>query len=138
VFYGCEFRATEKLTIGQGTVIGDRCLLDARNGIIIGNNVNLSSDVHIFTEQHDHRDPLFRCNSTRDFRVLVDDYVWIGPDTTILPRVHIGKGSVIAAGAVVTHDVPPYTIVAGIPAKKIGERNKDLRYTCGGFIKWFY
>ena len=59
----------------------------------------------------------------------IEDYVWIACRCTIIPNVKIGYGAVICAGSVVTHDVEPYNIVAGIPAKPIGLRTKDLRYT---------
>lgn len=128
IYYGTEIRAHVKLIIGEGSIIGDRAILDARNGIFIGNNVNLSSDVHIWTEQHDHRDPYFACNSSPGFRVVIGNRAWIGPSVTILHSVTIGEGAVVAAGAVVTKDVEPFSIVAGIPAKKIGVRNNNLRY----------
>ena len=137
IFFGCEMRSPERLIIGKNSVVGDNNLLDARNGIIIGDNVNLSSEVHIFTQQHDHRDPMFLCNSHPGFRVKIDDRVWVGPNTVILPRVHIGEGAVIAAGSVVTKDVPPYAIMAGIPAKQIGERNHNLKYELHPNT-WFY
>lgn len=138
ICYGCEFRSPGKLIVGKGSVIGDRNLLDARNGICIGENVNLSSDVQIFTEQHDHRDPYFRNNSNPGFMVKIDNRVWVGPKTIILPKVHIGEGAVIAAGAVVTKDVPPFSIMAGVPAKQIGCRNRNLLYELGPFHNWFY
>lgn len=59
---------------------------------------------------------------------MIDDYVWICTGATVCANVHIGEGAVIAAGAVVTNDIEPYTIVGGVPAKKIGERNKNLDY----------
>lgn len=55
--------------------------------------------------------------------------MWIASRVTILPGVTIGEGAVVAAGAIVTKDVEPYSIVAGVPAKRIGERNKNLEYT---------
>ena len=138
IYWGAEIRASEKLHIGEGTIIGDKALLDARNGIEIGKNVNFSSNVHIYTEQHDHRDPDFRCNSDKSFRVRIGDRAWIGPNVTILHSVTIGEGAVVAAGAVVTKDVAPYTLVAGIPAKKIGDRTRDLRYEFPGEPVPFY
>lgn len=126
--YGAEVRNHSCLIIGEGSVIGDRAILDARHGIIIGKNVNLSSNVHVYTEQHDHRDPFFACNSLKQRAVKIDDRAWLGPNTLILPGVHIGEGAVVAGGAVVTKDVAPFSIVAGIPAKIIGNRNRDLRY----------
>lgn len=138
IYFGSEIRASYKLQIGEGSIIGDRSILDARNGIIIGKNVNFSSNVSIWTEQHDHKDPYFACNSTEKFAVKIEDRVWIGPNVIILHSVTIGEGAVVAAGAVVTKDVEPFTIVGGIPAKKIGDRNKDLHYEFKGKPIPFY
>lgn len=132
IYYGAEIRAGINLHIGEGSIIGDKAILDARNGISIGRNVNFSTGVHIWTEQHDHSDPQFLCLSDSSFRVEIGDRSWIGPGVTILHSVNIGEGAVIAAGSVVTKDVEPFSIVAGIPAKKIGNRNTDLRYSLAG------
>ena len=126
--YGAEIRCHRKLVLGEGTIIGDKALLDARNGIRMGRYVNLSSNVQIYTEQHNHRDPLFGCYLSDKCCVTIDDRAWIGPSVIILPGVHVGEGAVVAAGAVVTKDVKPYAIVAGIPAKPVGERTKELTY----------
>lgn len=128
IYFGAEIRDSHKLKIGKGTIIGDKAILDARNEINIGENVNLSSNVQIWTEQHDHRDPLFRCNSDKSFKVTIMDRSWLGPNVTVLPGVTIGEGAVVAAGSVVTKSVDSFTIVAGIPAKKIGDRNRNLIY----------
>ena len=128
VYFNTEIRASWNLKIGNGSIIGDSCILDARNGITIGNNVNVSSEVRIWTEQHDHRDPWFRCETQEKKPVIIDKHAWIGSHTIILHSVHIGEGAVVAAGAVVTKDVPPFTLVAGIPAKPVAKRNNDLRY----------
>lgn len=132
IYYGAEIRSHHKLEIGEGSIIGDNAILDARNGIQIGKNVNFSSGVQIWTEQHAHRDPWFRCLSDSSFKVKIGDRAWIGPRTIILHGVEIGEGAVVAAGAIVTRNVEPYAIVAGVPAKKIGERNHDLRYEFDG------
>jgi acetyltransferase-like isoleucine patch superfamily enzyme len=137
IHYGAEIRAPFNLKIGEGSIIGDKAFLDARNGLTIGNNVNLSSNVSIYTEQHDHRDSLFCCNSNQNFRVQIDDRVWLGPNVIVLPKVHIGEGAVVAAGAVVTKNIEPYGIYAGVPAKKIGERNHDLQYNLDGSDSFF-
>ena len=95
--------------------------MDARSGLTFGRNVNLSSNVSIYTLQHDHRDPYSRCNEhLRKMSVEIDDRVWLGSNVIVLPGVHIGEGAVCCAGCVVTKDIPPYTVVAGIPAKKVG------------------
>ena len=137
IYHGCEIRAPENISIGNGSIIGDNCILDGRNGIIIDENVVFASDVRIWTEQHDHSDPWFRCETQKHLPVIVDKRAWIGSHCVILHSVHIGEGAVVAAGAVVTHDVPPFSIVAGIPAKIIGERNKDLRYKLSGSHRFF-
>lgn len=138
IYNHCQIRKHRNLVIGKGSIIGDQVMLDARNGIEIGENVNFSTGVKIWTEQHDHRDPDFKCNSDESFRVVIDNRSWIGPRTTILPGVHVGEGAVVAAGAVVTKDVPPFAIVAGIPAKIIGERNHNLQYEFNGKYVPFY
>lgn len=137
IYYGAEIRSHSCLTIGKST-IGDKTVLDARNGIDIGDYVNLSSEVQIWTEQHSHIDPWFRCIGNSSYGVKIDNRVWIGPRVIVLHSVHIGEGAVVAAGSVVTKDVEPYTIVGGIPAKKIGERSRDLRYTSLGKHSPFY
>lgn len=136
--YGTEIRDHEKLSIGEGSIVGDKAILDARNGIVIGKHVNISSNASIWTEQHDHRDPWFLCDSNRNKLVKIGDRAWIGPNTLILPGVQIGVGAVVAGGSVVTKDVPPFSIVAGIPAKTIGERNRNLLYEFQGEYGWFY
>jgi acetyltransferase-like isoleucine patch superfamily enzyme len=137
IYFGAEIRSPERLIIGKGTIIGDNAILDARNGIEIGENVNLSSKVSIWTEQHDHRDTFFRCNSNSKFSVKLGHRVWLGPNVTLLPGVEIGEGAVVAAGAIVTKNVEPFSIVAGIPAKKIGDRNRNLQYIFHGIYHPF-
>ena len=132
IYSGLEIRDPFKISIGEGSIIGDNAILDGRNGIKIGSNVNFSSNVSIWTEQHDHRDPYFRCSTQKKEAVIIKDRVWIGPNTIILHSVTIGEGAVVAANSVVTKDVDAYTIVGGIPAKKIGLRNKNLVYNLKG------
>jgi acetyltransferase-like isoleucine patch superfamily enzyme len=98
----------------------------------MGENVNLSSNVSIYTEQHDHRDPWFRCTNGGNKKVIIGDRVWIGSNVIVLPGVKIGEGAVCCAGCVVTKDVKPYAVVTGIPAKKVNERPKDLHYVFNG------
>ena len=125
LYGGFELRSPRKLKIGANTVIGHRATLDARGGLTIGENVNLSSEVMVWTAQHDYRDPMFGAVFES---VIIGDYTWLGPRCIILPGVTIGEGSVVAAGAVVSKDVEPYTIVGGVPAQKIADRPKGLNY----------
>lgn len=135
-----ELRYPWRLHIGKGTIIGDNAILDARCGLILGENVNLSSNVSIYTQQHDHRDPQFRCPDPKKRRmdVVVEDRVWLGSNVIVLPGVTIGEGAVCCAGCVVTKDVEPYAVVAGIPAKKVSERPRVLEYEFSGKSCSFY
>lgn len=135
--YGAEIRSHSNLQIGKGTIIGDNALLDARNGIIMGANINLSSNVSIYTQQHDHRRADFGCSTNACSTVAIGDRVWIGPNVIILPGVTIGEGAVVGAGAVVNKDIQPYTINVGIPAKSIGDRTRNLIYQFQGEKGWF-
>ncbi len=128
IYHGAELRAPWSLEVGEGTSIGDNAILDARRGgIRFGKSVNVGSRVCLWTGSHDHSDPWFRSTPQSRGPIVVGDRVWIGPNAQILHSVSIGEGAVIAAGAVVTKDVPPFAIMGGIPAKQIGTRSKDLR-----------
>jgi acetyltransferase-like isoleucine patch superfamily enzyme len=120
-----SFITGSKITIGDNTVINRFVYLDGRVPLYIGNNVNVSHYVLIQTLTHDPQNPDFIC---LERPVAIMDHAWIGAKALIMPGVTVGEGAVIAAGAVVTKDVAPYTIVAGVPARKVGERNRDLRY----------
>lgn len=137
IYYGAEIRAAENLVIGKGTIIGDRAILDARYGIKIGCNVNFSTGVWIWTAQHDYNSPNFGCGN-KCGKVIINNRAWLGPRCIIMPGVTIGEGAVVAGGAVVTKDVEPFTLVGGVPAKKIGERNKELIYNFDGSHIPFY
>ena len=138
VHFKTEIRGVRKLILGKGTIIGDNAILDARNGLIMGHNVNLSSNVSIYTEQHDHRDPKFGCSQTENKTVRIGDRAWIGSNVIILPGVQVGEGAVCCAGCVVTKDVEPFTVVAGVPAKKVNERPRNLTYEFNGKSIRFY
>lgn len=136
--FGTEVRGIECLQIGKGTIIGDHVLLDARRGLTIGENVNIASEVTIHPGGHDIRDPYFRPPAIDSSPVVIGDRVYIGARTLILNGVTIGEGAVLCAGCVVTKDVEPFAIVAGIPARKIGERPRDLRYVFKGRAQRLY
>lgn len=117
------------IKIGEDTIIGDHAFLDGRAPLAIGNHVDIASSVMIYNSEHDLEKDDF---SARTEPVEIGDYVFIGPRAIILPGVKVGKGAVVAAGAVVTKDVPDFAIVGGVPAKVIGERkNKNPNYYLG-------
>jgi acetyltransferase-like isoleucine patch superfamily enzyme len=122
---GCFFSGN-KIKVGSNSVIGRDCHLDGRDAwIIIGDNVSISESTYIITMTHSINSPVFEAFSKP---VYICDYSWIGTKCIIMPGVTAGKGSVLGAGAVVTKDVEPFAIVAGVPAKKIGERSQNLKY----------
>lgn len=115
-----------ELKIGAGSTIGFHNMLDSRCGIEIGENVCFASDVTIWTLHHDYNDINFRAVGAK---VIIGDYCWLCSHCIILPGVTLGEGAIVASGAVVTKDVEPWTVVGGIPAKKISERKKqDYNY----------
>jgi acetyltransferase-like isoleucine patch superfamily enzyme len=124
-----NFFKPENISIGRDTIIGDHCFLDGRSTLHIGDHVNIASQVLIYNDEHNVNSPDFG-NSFGP--VVIKDYVFIGPRAIILPNVTVGRGAVIAAGAVVTKDVPDFEIWGGVPAKKISDRQlKNPAYVLG-------
>ena len=117
---GCRFLNGRKVFLGERNVINFGCLFDGRKFCIrTGSNVSIGPEATILTLGHDPRSATFE---DRGGDVLIGDRVWIGYRAIILPGVTIGEGAVVGAGAVVTKNIEPYAIVAGNPARKIGER----------------
>lgn len=107
------------IRIGKDSIIGEGALLDGRAPLTIGDHVDIASEVMIYNSEHDVHDPSF---VAIEAPVVIGDYVFIGPRAIVLPGVTIGTGAVVAAGAVVTKDVPAFTMVGGVPAREIGKR----------------
>jgi maltose O-acetyltransferase len=129
IHIGARFFYTENISIGQGSILGDNIFLDGRGELIIGDHVDIASGVMILNSEHDINSEDFHATIGE---VIIGDYVFIGPRAIILPGVKIGKGAVVAAGAIVTKDVEEFKIVGGVPAQVIGERkNKDPHYKLG-------
>ena len=130
-FYeGFSIRNPKGLTIEDGVYIGPRVLLDARKGLTIGKSAVIAYDAIIWTLNHDYNDEHF-CG--KGAPVSIGAYAWICSRSIILPGVKIGEGVVVASGAIVTHNVPDYAVVAGIPAKIIkyrDRRNYNYGYSC--------
>jgi maltose O-acetyltransferase len=122
----CRFLHAPGVVIGSRSVINHGCLLDGRRyPIRIGTDVSIGPEAAILTLGHDPRSPLF---ADRGGGVTIGDHVWIGFRAIVLPGVSIGEGAVVGAGAVVSRDVSPFTIVAGNPARPVGERERSLSY----------
>ena len=129
VHMGC-FITGKKIIIGNNTVVNRKCYLDGRTGIRVGENVSISPEVYILSTSHIVDDPDFKVWGGE---VVIEDRVWIGARAIIMPGVILAEGCVVAAGSVVTKNVPPYCIVGGVPAKPIGVRSRDLRYRLSYF-----
>lgn len=128
---GCKVNIEKGAKFGSSVELGNHSGIGVNARIcgrcIIGSDVMMGPECMIYTFNHcvDRIDiPMNRQGFTKEKPVIIEDDVWIGARVTILPGVHIGKGSIVAAGAVVTHDVLPYSIVAGVPAKLVRMREK--------------
>ena len=131
---GARFYNPCNIEIGEDSIIGEDTVLDGRDKLVIGSHVDIASEVMIYNSQHNVRDPNFRAICAP---VVIENYVFIGPRTIILPGVTIKSGAVVGAGAVVAKDVEENVIVGGVPAKQIGQRGvKDLNYRLGR-AAWF-
>jgi galactoside O-acetyltransferase len=108
----------EQLELGSRIDIGEYTHIRASGGVRIGSGVLIAAGTVITSRQHPV--PLPRYGVASDSPVVIEDDVWIGAGAVILPGVTVGRGSVVGAGAVVTHDVAPFTIVGGVPARQIG------------------
>ena len=131
---GVEIKNGQNILIGENVVINKKVLLDGRGGeLFIGNNVDIGQETNIWTMEHD---PSSDFHATKGGDVIIEDFVWIASRVTILPGVKIGRGAVIATGAVVAKDVPSMAIVGGVPAKVIGIRSSKLLYKLN-YKPWF-
>ena len=137
IYYGLEVRSPWNLSIGEGSIIGDQAILDARYGITIEDNVNLSSGVWVWTLQHDVNSPTFSTEG-EEGPVVIKRRAWVSSRTTVLPGCNVAEGAVLAAGAVLTKSIDePFSIWGGLPAKRIGRRNQDLVYEFDGSHRLF-
>lgn len=125
VFCGVQVIHARGLRIGPRASIGSRTYLDARGGLEMGHDVNIGSDSHIITADHDLRSTRFE---ERYSPVRIGDYSALGTRCLVLRGVTVETGGAVAAGAVVNRDVPAYTIVGGVPARPIAERPRGLDY----------
>lgn len=118
-----KIRNPKGLTIEDGVNIGPSCLLDARKGLTIRKNAVIAFEAIVWSLNHDYNDEMFRGKGAP---TEIGEYAWICSRAIILPGIKVGKGAIVASGAVVTKDVQPFTIVGGIPAKVIGYREEKV------------
>ena len=111
------------LTIGDYSAIGDHAIVYNLGPLTIGCRVTISQYAHLCGGTHDHRSTdfeLMRCP------IHIDDDAWIAADAFVGPGVKVGQGAIVAARAVVVREVPAWSIVAGNPARRIGQRQSDV------------
>lgn len=134
---GTVLWAPNRTIIGNNVYIGKYCTLQA--DIEMGNNIEIANTVGLIGKyDHDYskvgvniKDAPWIGDDTYDFKgkgkkIIIEDDVWIGYGAIVFTGVHIKRGAIVAAGSVVTHDVSPYSIVAGNPAREIGRRFSDM------------
>ena len=130
-------RVTEKggVTVGENTNINTGVVLDGRGGLQIGSKVNISPEALILTAEHDPRSPDF--DGVRS-AVVIGDRVWIAARAMVLPGSRVGEGAVVGAGSVVRGEVEPWSIVAGNPARKVGDRPTDAQSSMLPYRRWLH
>ena len=116
------FIRPERISIDSHTHIGERTYFRGAGVITIGKWCQIAANVIIVTTNHNINGKLYY-NNVNMQDVTIGDNVWLGAGAMIMPGVSIGNNSVVAAGAVVTKDVPPNTLVGGVPAKKLKDLN---------------
>lgn len=124
-----------KISIGQNCFIGEMTVIRGQGGVEIGNKVYTGPMVQILAVNHVFRDPdtPIADQGITAKGIVIEDDVWLAAGAIVLDGVRIGKGAVIGAGAVVSHDIPPYSIAVGSPAKSIKNR-KDMVDSSNGHV----
>lgn len=126
-----KIMSPQKVSIGHDVLLNEDVKIGGQCGVTIGNYVLIGYNVNLVSENHAYQNSSLPIMKQGYFGGPIDikDDVWIGANAVILPNVIIGKGAIVGANAVVTKDIAPYTIVGGVPAKKIKYRfdEKTLR-----------
>jgi acetyltransferase-like isoleucine patch superfamily enzyme len=128
----CVIRASLLSHLGKGFHLGRHSSLDAYSfvgaggGVWVGDGVIMGQHISFHAENHNFElgDRPIRDQGVTGQGIVIDDDCWVGSNVTFLDGVHVGTGCVIAAGAVVTKDIPPYSVAAGIPARVINSRRQ--------------
>jgi acetyltransferase-like isoleucine patch superfamily enzyme len=117
----------KEVVVGPMSYIGHRCLFYGHAGISVGRDVLLANDVQLICGNHTfaRRDIPIRAQAPEGSPIVIEDDVWLGASAIVLGGVTVGKGCVVAAGAVVTRSLPPYSIARGVPAQVVGVRGEE-------------
>lgn len=123
---GVRFLNGRKVRLGRRNILNFGTLIDGRKfPVEIGDDVSIGPEATVLTLGHHPQSPEF---ADLGGAVTIGSRAWVAYRAIILPGVNIGEGAIVAAGAVVSRDVEPYTIVAGSPARAVGKRNRELTY----------
>ena len=123
IYHQAWFKMPGNITIGDDVRIHNMTYIDASGGLEIGSHIGITPGCQIYTQNHGiKKNELYYYQPFRLGKVVIEDDCWIGAGSIITAGVTIRKGTIVAAGAVITKDTEPYSIVGGVPAKKIGER----------------
>jgi acetyltransferase-like isoleucine patch superfamily enzyme len=115
------------LSLGSNIKIGEMCFVGAAGGVVIESDVSIAHASTILTEEHDYTQPGPLRETPLVFKqVTIRSGVWIGAGVKITAGVEIGEGSAVGAGAVVTRDIPPGTVAAGVPARVLRDRWEEM------------
>jgi maltose O-acetyltransferase len=117
----CGYQIGTQAYIAEGLTIAEK--LEDRDNIVIGSRAAIGPNVILLSSSDPNNSRIYAHVKIQRGKVIVGNDAWIGAGAIIMPDVHIGEGSVVGAGSVVTKDVEPFTIVAGVPARKIGDVN---------------
>lgn len=132
VHMGCFFTGRD-ISIHDRAVVNRNCYLDGRGGLSIGADASVSPECYLISLTHDPSDPGFGAIAAP---LKIGNRVWLGARVMVLPGLQIGEGAIVGAGSVVTRDIPPFSISAGNPARRIGERASKLSYSLS-YFPWF-
>jgi len=127
---GVVIHSAARINIGENVRIGEKSYINAHGGLTIGNNVQMGPGIFIWTSNHNYYKPEnLPFDGKYIFKpITIEDNVWLGAKSSIVPGVTIGEGAVVAMCSVVTKDVPPCAVVGGNPAKILKYRDKDRYY----------
>lgn len=123
------------VTVGERCIVNRAATLDGRGGLAVGDLVNISPEAMILTADHDVDSPSFQW---RPRPVVIGSRSWIATRALVLPGSVVGEGAVVCAGAVVAGEVPPFTIVGGVPARRLRERPGDAQGSLPAHRRWWH
>ena len=127
IYPGARLSHTYGMSVGRNFHVNAGAFLYGRGGLTIGDHVMIGPNAVIVSSQHRYDDPRLPMAllGHQTAPVTIGSDVWIGANTVVLPGVTIADGTIVSAGAVVTQDTAPFTIVGGVPARQIGERPRE-------------